>query len=596
LNKNILTIGIIFLLFASALTPIVLGYNRTIDERLMVEDEVFDRYLYPKFYDCYNVDEIQSFVEQPVLDKFQEYEDIKSEVIINSEESTQLLDGPMDSPWPMYCHDTRHTGRSPYSTNHIDNIDKWKFFIPARIWESSISIDKNGTIYIGVDDLYAINPNGTLKWKYDIAPNWFSIPAIDENGVLYIGELFGYPYCLYAIYTNNGTLKWKYELGYDDIKSSPAIGEDGTIYFCTSDGWENGSSWGSIRALNPDGTLKWRYKTDHVILSSPVIGEDGTIYFGCHNTYLYALYPNNGTLKWRYKTDNWIRTAPCIADDGTIYVVSLDDFLHAVNPDGSLKWKTEGCAGTSPTIGQDGTIYCGYENLLAVNPVDGSIKWSFNLGVDRVVRGATPCNSIDGTIYLGVDIDWWHMRGGEIVAVNPNGSEKWRKMIANDWVDSAPAIGEDGTVYICSTSHETNSQGYVKEMSYVHAFGPVESNEPPEKPTINQTKPRPGYPFFYSFHTNDPDRNPVSYYIDWGDFNYEWSWEYASGETGFLRHTYLLPGTYTIRAKAKDVFGAESDWATLEVTIHRNKATNNIGLFRFFEQFPILQKLLLLIK
>jgi outer membrane protein assembly factor BamB len=129
---------------------------------------------------------------------------------------------------------------------------------------------------------------------------------------------------------------------------------------------------------------------------------------------------------------------PSIASDGTIYVVSLDSYLHAVNPDGTQKWSTDVGAGTSPTIGRDGTIYAGYSTLYAVNPTNGSVKWTFD--VDGAIKGSTPCNSIDGTIYFG--------SGCWLYAVNPDGTLKWRKQIANEFIDSAPAIGEDGTVYV----------------------------------------------------------------------------------------------------------------------------------------------------
>ena len=36
-------------------------------------------------------------------------------------------------------------------------------------------------------------------------------------------------------------------------------------------------------------------------------------------------------------------------------------------------------------------------------------------------------------------------------------------------------------------------------------------------------------------------------------------------------HTWLIPGRHTIRVKAKDVIGAESDWATLEVAMPKQK-------------------------
>ena len=55
--------------------------------------------------------------------------------------------GPMDSPWPMKCHDNRHTGRSPYSTADNPGIEKWRF---ACDWvEGGIVIDNNGVLYFG---------------------------------------------------------------------------------------------------------------------------------------------------------------------------------------------------------------------------------------------------------------------------------------------------------------------------------------------------------------------------------------------------------------------------------------------------------------
>jgi outer membrane protein assembly factor BamB len=47
------------------------------------------------------------------------------------------------------------------------------------------------------------------------------------------------------------------------------------------------------------GTLKWKYKTDSWVKSSPAIGADGTVYVGSIDHHLYAINPD-GTLKWRY--------------------------------------------------------------------------------------------------------------------------------------------------------------------------------------------------------------------------------------------------------------------------------------------------------
>jgi len=347
-----------------------------------------------------------------------------------------------DFPWPMFCHDVHHTGRGPFSTNNNSGLIKWSFLFNGMY--GSPCINSEGTIYIiGGYSLYAFNPNGTLKWQIRIEGVGESCPAIDKNGTIYFGTAWGDYTYFYAI-NPDGTAKWKYYFGGGvEIYSSPAIGSDGTLFFGCGQ---------SIIALNPNGTLRWSYHTDLVVYSSPAIGDDGTVYCGSHDTFLYALYPNNGTVKWRFKTGDWIRVSPSIGDDGTVYCVSTDKYLYALYPNnGTMKWRTDVYAGTSPTIGLDGTIYAGWNALKAVNPVNGSIKWSYPAGY---IEGGTPCTSSDGTIFFGTT-------GGDLITLNPNGTLLWQVHIGE--CQSAPAIGEDGTIYVGSM----NSEG----MGYLNAIG-----------------------------------------------------------------------------------------------------------------------------
>ena len=145
--------------------------------------------------------------------------------------------------------------------------------------------------------------------------------------------------------------------------SSPAIGSDGTIYVGSGDDY--------IYAINPDGTLKWKYQARYHVSSSPAIGSDGTIYVGSGDDYIYAINPN-GTLKWKYQTGDVVYSSPAIGSDGTIYVGSDDDCLYAIKPDGTLKWgyKTRAYVDSSPAIGSDGTIYVGSQDgyIYALSP------------------------------------------------------------------------------------------------------------------------------------------------------------------------------------------------------------------------------------
>jgi outer membrane protein assembly factor BamB len=338
----------------------------------------------------------------------------------------------------MYCHDVKHTGRSPHSTANNSGGVKWFFQTDFSV-HSSPAIDKNGTIYIGCVDgrVYALNPDGAKKWSMSTNDVVTSSPAIAEDGTIYVGSWDDY---LYAI-NPNGTRKWRF-YARDTVTSSPAIAEDGTIYFGVV-----GPEWdkGRIYAINPNGTEKWHYDTGYYVFTSPAIGDDGTIYITSNDCNLYAFYPN-GTVNWTFKMGD-LPGAPAIADDGTIYVPSWDGNLYAIFPNSTLKWKSGigWGSGHTPSIAPDGTIYIGDDELYAINP-DGTRKWTFNPGKYIDVTSKSHAISADGTIYIGVS--YYDGRGGYIIAVNSDGTEKWRHWIHNEAVWSAPSIGTDGTVYV----------------------------------------------------------------------------------------------------------------------------------------------------
>ena len=127
------------------------------------------------------------------------------------------------------------------------------------------------------------------------------------------------------------------------------------------------------------------------------------------------------------------------------------------------------------------------------------------------------------------------------------------------------------------------------------------SNDPPNTPTIDgPTNGKKGIEYKYSFSTTDPDGDDIYYYIFWGDIYPEWIGPFPSGEIITLNHTWIDKATYHLRVKTKDIYEFQSDWASIDVSIPKNKFNNlNFDIIdwlfeRLQNAFPILKKMLIL--
>jgi outer membrane protein assembly factor BamB len=367
-----------------------------------------------------------------------------------------------DSPWPKFRRDLKNTGQSPY-VGAQGGAFKWSYTTGGEV-HSSPAVAADGTIYIGSSDnrLYALNPDGTLRWFYQTG-NWVhSSPAIGADGTVYFTSFDGKLYAL----DENGGLKWYFEnvFGY----CSPAISPDGTVYV-GSVVWPASVS---LSALYENGDLKWSFNTGlsyidgYQIRSCPAIGFEGTIYFTVFDFsswptgnygYLYALH-ENGELKWVNEVGGL--SSPAIAPDGTIYVGSRSK-LYALNPDNTIKWShTIGKTASSPAIGADGTIYIGsFDNRLYAINSDNTLKWSY------ATNGAiwsSPAVGADNTIYVGSS-------DGKLYAFYDNGTLKWSYTTEGP-VESSPVIGGDGTIYVGSNDGKLYAIGQLARFSLVTLY------------------------------------------------------------------------------------------------------------------------------
>jgi hypothetical protein len=120
-------------------------------------------------------------------------------------------------------------------------------------------------------------------------------------------------------------------------------------------------------------------------------------------------------------------------------------------------------------------------------------------------------------------------------------------------------------------------------------------NTPPEKPSISgKTNGKTGEEYEYCLdYAYDPDGDSLYVLWDWGDdTDTGWLGPYESDEPICATHTWLEEGAYTIKAKLKDPYDAESDWASVEVSMPRTRANIHRLLLNLFQQFPLIYQLL----
>ncbi|MCD6110704.1 MAG: PQQ-binding-like beta-propeller repeat protein, partial [Thermoplasmata archaeon] len=335
-----------------------------------------------------------------------------------------------EHPWPMFQHDARHTGYNPNAVYDNPGRLKWKVKVGDWTSDSSPVLLNNGTVLMGVykgaTGLVAVR-SGRILWRYSTSPVC-STPLVDENGIIFFGSMYESEH-LYALYPN-GTLKWKFKVE-DSITSSPVKDvEEDVIYFGCVNNY--------LYAVYSNGTLKWKFKTGYMIFGSPAIGSDGTIYFASADTYLYAAYPN-GTLKWKFGTGGWISEAPVVDSNGTIYVSSQEN-IYAVYPNGTLKWKYS-LNGAGPpnglALGKNGEIYFATRDYFYALYPNGTLKW--RIKTSALFYGS-PVTGGNGIIYF--------CGGYRLFAVYPNGTIKWSVGFKGVTIYSQPSIDNNGNVYL----------------------------------------------------------------------------------------------------------------------------------------------------
>jgi hypothetical protein len=102
----------------------------------------------------------------------------------------------------------------------------------------------------------------------------------------------------------------------------------------------------------------------------------------------------------------------------------------------------------------------------------------------------------------------------------------------------------------------------------------LSTNEPPEKPEISgPSAGKSGQTYEYTAVTSDYDNDHVYYRFDWGYENVtNWLGPFNSGDSCKASYSWSEKGSYSIKVKARDTAGFESEWSDpLPVSMPKNR-------------------------
>jgi hypothetical protein len=104
---------------------------------------------------------------------------------------------------------------------------------------------------------------------------------------------------------------------------------------------------------------------------------------------------------------------------------------------------------------------------------------------------------------------------------------------------------------------------------FLRTYLGIANNTAPAKPTITgPEKGKIGVKCDFTVEASDAENQQVEYFVDWGDGNTTgWLGPYDSGEQITVNHTWQTKATFTVKAKARDAIGAESEWALFAIKI-----------------------------
>jgi len=232
---------------------------------------------------------------------------------------------------------------SLYALNNNGTV-RWTAFGAVEDIRATPSIGADGTVYFAARNvpLSALNPaTGDVLWSQSLGANGhvFGAPALGADGTIYVAT----EACVLHAVSAAGAPLWAFDAkvggGSCAMRGSPAVAADGTIYVGTTDRTPRPAMF----AVRANGTVRWSFLPTDLsvevasensdIYSSPAVGNDGTLFFGHEARRLYAVGGESGAFRYAIQTETITQIAwssPVITSSGTLLIADVTGRVYAI--------------------------------------------------------------------------------------------------------------------------------------------------------------------------------------------------------------------------------------------------------------------------
>jgi hypothetical protein len=240
----------------------------------------------------------------------------------------------------------------------------------------------------------------------------------------------------------------------------------------------------------------------------------------------------------------------------------------------------------------------GFDVWLIKTNINGNEEWNRSFGGTDYDFGASVQQTTDGGYIITGSTVSFNASDIYLIKTDGNGDTVWERTFGGIESDIGIKVKQtsEGGYIITGETQSYGAGSYDVWLIKTDEDGLV--SNPPDIPTITgETNGAIQISYDYTIQATDPDEDNIQFYIDWGDNTTTITDLDESGKEIIVSHTWNTKGTYSVKVKAIDEYYAESDWATLTVTMpcsyNRQIPQFLESLFqRFPNAFPLLRQLL----